>query len=296
MPIDYPAVLQLREQGRRFDWTERDAMLYAMGVGMGADPQDQEELRYVYERELRVVPTFATVVAWGAGIGPERIGLDRRRTLHGEEKTTLHRPLTPMGSVIADSRVAAVYDKGADKGAVVVRETVLRDAFTSEPVATLTRTAFARSDGGFGGPSDGAEPAQPRPTRAPDAVVELATRPDLALLYRLSGDRNPLHADPDAARAAGFDRPILHGLCTYGLTCRAVLRAFCDNDPTRILSHAARFSAPMLPGDTLTVEMWREGAGVTFEAQIKARGAVVIKNGRTELRERSKEETHHGNH
>jgi acyl dehydratase len=284
MAIDYPAVLELREEGRRFDWTERDAMLYALGVGMGADPLDREELRYVYERALRVLPTFATVVAWGAGISAERIGLNRRRTLHGEEKTTLHRTMPAVASVVADSRVVAVYDKGPDKGAVVVRETVLRDAVSSEPIATLTRTAFARGDGGFGGPADGGESAQPRPARAPDAVVEIATRPDLALLYRLCGDRNALHADPDVARAAGFDRPILHGLCTYGLTCRAVLRAFCDNDAARIASHAARFSAPVLPGDTVMVEMWRDGPGVAFEAHVKARGVTVIKNGRTELR------------
>jgi acyl dehydratase len=284
MAIDYPAVLALREEGRRFAWTERDALLYALGVGMGGDPMDRDELCFVYERDLRVLPTFATVVAWGAGIGPERIGLDRRRTLHGEEKTTLHRPMPASASIVADSRVVAVYDKGPDKGAVVVRETVLRDAGSGEAIATLTRTAFARGDGGFGGPTEGGDAPPVRPPRAPDAVIELPTHPGLALLYRLSGDMNPLHAEPEVARAAGFERPILHGLCTYGLTCRAVLRAFCGNDPTRMESHATRFSAPVLPGDTVTVDLWIDGKTVHFEAHVKARGVTVIKNGISVLR------------
>jgi acyl dehydratase len=284
MAIDYPGVLDLRDEGRRFEWQERDVMLYALGVGLGSDPLNADELRYVYEQDLRVLPTFATVAAWGAGIGPERIGLDRRRTLHGEEQTVLHRPLPVSARIVADSRVAAVYDKGADKGAVVVRETVLRDADDGSPIATLTRTAFARGDGGFGGPAQGGETAAARPKRAPDVSLDLPTRPDLALLYRLSGDRNALHADPQVARAAGFERPLLHGLCTYGLTCRAVLQAFCGFDARLVASHAARFSAPVWPGDTVTVEMWREGATVLFEAQVKARGAVVIKHGKTVLR------------
>lgn len=287
MAIDYPGVLELREEGRRFEWNERDVMLYALGVGLGSDPLKGDELRYVYEnceQALRVMPTFATVAAWGAGIGPERIGLDRRRTLHGEEQTVLHRPIPASGRILADSRVAAVYDKGVDKGAVVVRETVLRDADDSSLIATLTRTAFARGDGGFGGPAQGGESAAARPSRAPDVTLDLPTRPDLALLYRLSGDRNPLHADPETARVAGFERPILHGLCTYGLTCRAVLQAFCGFDSDLIGSHAARFSAPVLPGDTLTVDLWREGKTILFEARVVARGVIVIKNGRTELR------------
>ncbi|MFP6850463.1 MAG: MaoC/PaaZ C-terminal domain-containing protein [Pseudomonas sp.] len=284
MAIDYPAVLELREEGRRFEWTEREVMLYAVGVGMGADPLDEKELRYVYERDLCVLPTFASVAAWGAGITPERIGLDRRRTLHGEEQTVLHRPIPLAGSIVADSRVIAIYDKGADKGAVVVRETVLKSADDGEPIATLTRTAFARGDGGFGGPEQGGTSAPQRPARAADRTIDLPTRHDLALLYRLSGDRNPLHADPQVARAAGFERPILHGLCTYGLTCRAVLQAFCDYDASRIASHGARFSAPVLPGDTVSVDMWQEGKTIFFEARVNARDVVVIKNGMTVLR------------
>jgi acyl dehydratase len=283
MPIDYPAVMSLREENRAFAWDERDAMLYALGFGMGSDPMDEAELRFVYERGLRVVPTFATVAAWGAGISAEQIGLDRRRTLHGEEHTRFHRPMPPSASIVADSRVVSVIDKGADKGAVVERQTTLFDAVDREPIATITRTAFARGDGGFGGPAVESALAPMRPSRAPDVMVELSTRPDLALLYRLSGDRNPLHADPGVARAAGFERPILHGLCTYGLACRAVLRAFCDYDPSALAGIGARFSAPVVPGDTIRFDLWRDGDDVFFEGRVEARDSVVMKNGHAKL-------------
>jgi acyl dehydratase len=281
VPIDYPAVLDLREEGRRFSWTERDAMLYALAVGMGEDPLDRAELPYVYEAHQRVMPTFAAVAAWGAGIGPERLGVDRRRTLHGEEALRVHRPIPASGEVIATSRVVAVFDKG-DKGAVIERETVLCDASDGAPFATLTRTAFARADGGFGGPAD-ERTAHAQPTRTPDKVVELRTHANQALLYRLCGDRNPLHADPEIAHAAGFDAPILHGLCTYGMACRAVLKAYCDYDPVRIVEFGVRFSAPVLPGETVEVALWRDGDVVSFEAHVCARGATVLRNGFAKL-------------
>jgi acyl dehydratase len=281
VPIDYPAVLDLTEEGRRFSWTDRDALLYALAVGMGADPLDRDELPFVYEKKLKTLPTFAAVIAWGAGISPERLGIDRRRTLHGEEAMTLHRPVPAMGEVAADSRVVAVYDKG-DKGAVIERETVLTDAANGELIATITRTAFAMADGGFGGPSQVAVQGH-RPRRPPDAVLEFQTRRDQALLYRLCGDRNPLHADPDAARAAGFEAPLLHGLCTYGICCRAVLQAFCGFDSERIRSHSVRFSAPVFPGDLIAVKLWNDDGDVSFEADVPARAASVIKNGKSRI-------------
>jgi acyl dehydratase len=281
MPIDYPAVLELREEGRRFSWTDRDTMLYALAVGMGQNPLDRDELPFVYEKGLKVMPAFATVVAWGAGISPDRMGVDRRRVLHGEEAVTFHGALPSSGEIIADSRVGAVYDKG-EKGAVIVRETVLKDAVTSERVATITRTAFARTEGGFGGPSQTPVPHEP-PTRVPDCVLTFATRRDQALLYRLCGDRNPLHADPETAHAAGFEVPILHGLCTYGICCRAVLQAFCGFDPQRLKSQAARFSAPVIPGDVITVNLWNDAGVVSFEAHVPARGVTVIKNGKSTI-------------
>jgi len=281
VPLDYPAVLDLREEGRRFSWTERDAMLYALAVGMAEDPLDRAELPYVYEAQLRVMPSFAAVAAWGAGIAPERLGVDRRKTLHGEEALRVHRPIPANGAAIANSRVVAVYDKG-DKGAVIERETVLLDAADGAPLATLTRTAFARADGGFGGPADD-RPAFDPPQREPDVVLDLPTRANQALFYRLCGDRNPLHVDPDLARAAGFDAPILHGLCTYGMACRAVLKAFCAYDAARIDAFGVRFSAPVVPGETLSVRLWRDGERVSFDAQVRARGVTVLRNGFAKL-------------
>jgi acyl dehydratase len=248
---------------------------------MGADPQDRELLPFVYEKNLKAMPTLATVIAWGASIPADRLGTNRRHTLHGEESLTLHSPLPAAGEVVADSRVRAVYDKG-EKGAVIERETVLRDAVSGVLIATIIRTAFARKDGGFGGPVRQSAPHAP-PARSPDVVLEFATRPDQALLYRLCGDRNPLHADPDVAIAAGFRTPILHGLCTYGICCRAVLQAFCEFDPARLKSHAVRFSAPVFPGDMVAVKLWKDAGVVSFEADVAARGVTVIKSGRSEV-------------
>lgn len=281
MPIAYPEILDLKAEGQAFGYGDRETMLYALGVGLGADPMNETELPFVYENGLKAVPSLATVVAWGAGPNMGKMGINYLLVVHGEQKIELHRPMPTAAKLIADSRVVAAYDKGP-KGAVIVTETVLKDAADGQPIVTLTGSTFARGDGGFGGPSDQPE-APPVPTRAPDMSLDFPTRPDQALLYRLSGDRNPLHSDPNVAKMAGFPRPILHGLCTYGITCRAVLQACADYDPTKIKSHSARFSSPVFPGETITVDIWREAGGVAFEARVKERGVTVIKNGRTEL-------------
>jgi acyl dehydratase len=280
MAIRYPEVLSIAEPGRTFSWNDRETMLYALAIGMGSDSDDGAELRFVYEKNLIAVPTLATVVAWGANIGPEKIGLNRALTVHGEESITWHRPMPAAGSVIASSRVVAAYDKG-EKGAVIEREMQLREV-DGTLLATLLRTAFARGDGGFGGPSETPPPHQV-PTRAADLVLEFATRSDQALLYRLCGDRNPLHADPVVAKAGGFPRPILHGLCTYGICCRAILQAYCEFEPAHMKSLSARFSAPVLPGDRLAVRLWKDRDIVSFEATVPARGVTVIKSGRARI-------------
>ncbi len=281
MPIQYPEVLNLKRSGMEFSWTDRETMLYALGVGLCADPMDQNELPFVYERELKAVPTLASVVAWGAQ--PGNMNINFMMVVDGERAITFHKPMPGAGNVVAESRVVGAWDKGAGKGAVIATETVLREKSSGDKLATLLGSLFARGDGGFGGPTEGQPAPHEVPKRAPDRSVDISTSPNQALIYRLSGDRNPLHADPEFAKMAGFPRPILHGMCTYGVTCRAVLQTYAEYDPARFKSHAARFSAPVFPGETITVDLWKDANVISFEARVKARNVTVIKNGKTEL-------------
>jgi acyl dehydratase len=295
VPIFYPDILDQKTAARTFTYGDKDVMLYALGVGMGHDPMNETELAFVYEKTLKVIPTAATVLS-SAGGRPAR-GADQvdqkpghrpsvinfLMVVHGEQKVELHRPLPTSGTFTAQGRTIGAFDKGKDKGAVIINETIWTDE-AGEKVATLTGSTFARGDGGFGGPSEGQPEPHEIPSRAADLSVDIATREDQALLYRLNGDRNPLHSDPESAKRSGFPRPILHGLCTYGITCRAVLQAITGFDPDQILSHQARFSAPVFPGDTITVDLWKDGSVISFEARVKERGATVIKNGKTVLR------------
>ena len=293
MAIFYPDILEQKTAPRTFSYGDKDVMLYALGIGLGADPLNETELAFVYERGLKVVPTAATVLAAsarpvaGAEVsnppGHRASQINYLMVVHGEQKVELHKPLPVSGSFTAASRTVGAYDKGKDKGAVIVNETTWTDE-AGEKVATLTGSTFARGDGGFGGPSAGAPEPHTVPTRAPDLSLDFTTRPDQALIYRLNGDRNPLHSDPEVAKKAGFDRPILHGLCTYGITCRAILAGITSYDPAAILSHQVRFSAPVFPGDTITVDLWRDAKAISFEARVKDRGVTVIKNGLCVLR------------
>jgi acyl dehydratase len=295
MPIYYPDILQQRAAARTFTYGDKDVMLYALGIGLGVDPMNETELPFVYERALKVVPTAATVLAsnnsrTAEGRPAPELPAGHRQSqmnfvmmVHGEQKVELHKPLPSSGTFTAESRTIGAWDKGEGKGAVVMNETVWTDE-KGEKAATLTMSMFYRGDGGFGGPTEGQPEPHAVPTRAPDLSVDIATRPDQALLYRLNGDRNPLHSDPEFAKRAGFPRPILHGLCTYGLTCRAVLQAITDYDPEQILSHQVRFSSPVFPGETISVDLWRDGKAISFEAKIKDRGVTVIRNGLTMLR------------
>jgi len=283
MAIDYDHLMSLKSEGERFSYGDRETMLYALGVGLGRDPLAAKELPYVYEKDLKTVPTMATVIAWGAGPLRES-GINYLMVVHGEQKLTLHRPLPAAADIIADSHVVGAWDKGADKGAVIVTETDIRLADSGDALCTLTSTTFARGDGGFGGPTEGAPKPHALPDRDPDQTIEVDTRADQALLYRLSGDRNPLHADPDFATAAGFPAPILHGLCTYGTCCRAVLGSVADYDHTAITGFDVRFSSPVFPGETILVDTWKDGNIVSFRARLKERDVVVINNGKCTLK------------
>jgi acyl dehydratase len=252
---------------------------------MGADPMDEKELQFVNEaattpRALKVVPTFASVAAWGAT--PGEMNLNRVMVVDGEREITFHRPLAVAAKLLVDSRVLAVFDKGKEKGAVIRHQTLLKNE-QGEPLATLVASRFARGDGGFGGTSEGQPEPHQVPSRAPDKSIDMSTRADQALIYRLCGDRNPLHSDPEFARRAGFPRPILHGMCTFGITCRGILQTYADYDPTAFKQHAARFSAPVYPGETVTLDTWKDGSVISFEARVKARDAIVIKSGKTVL-------------
>jgi acyl dehydratase len=285
MPIKYDELMALKNLGQKYAYTDREVMLYAYGIGMGADPMDEQELGFVNEatatpRALKVVPTFASVAAWGAG--PGEMNLNRVMVVDGERDITFHRPLAVAAHITADSTVLDVFDKGKDKGAVIRHKTVLRDE-KGEELATLVSSRFARGDGGFGGPSEGQPEPHRVPTRAPDKSIDIATRPDQALIYRLCGDRNPLHSDPEFAKRAGFPKPILHGMCTFGITCRGILQTYADYDPSAFRQHAARFSSPVYPGETVTIDLWKDGNVISFEARVKARNVVVIKSGKTVL-------------
>ena len=285
MPFKYEDVIGLKNFGQKYSWTDRDVMLYAYGIGMGADPMDEKELLYVNEgyytpKPLKVVPTFASVAAWGAQ--PGQIDVNRVMVVDGERDITFHKPLPTAASITADVSVVDIFDKGKDKGVVIIRQTVLRDE-KGEPLATLLSSQFARGDGGCGGPSATQPEPHPMPKRSPDKTIQITTRPDQALIYRLCGDRNPLHSDPEFAAKGGFKRPILHGMCTYGITCRAVLQTYADYDASAFKRHATRFSAPVIPGDTVTVDLWKDGDVVSFEAHVKERNVTVIRNGKTVL-------------
>ena len=264
-------------------WTSTDALLYAIGVGAGlGDPL--QELQFTTENtagvKQQVLPTFGVLLAQGRASG-DLGDFDRAMLVHAEQEFELHRPLPVEGTVRTVATVTGIYDKGS--GALVASENVAVDAATGAKLVTSRSGAFIRGEGGFGG-ERGPSGRWQRPERPPDHQVVQPTRPEQALLYRLSGDRNPLHADPKFAARGGFSRPILHGLCTYGMTGRALLHTLCGSDPARFGSMSGRFSRPVLPGDTLVVSIWREDGDSALFQTATEDGTVVIDHGRMRLR------------
>jgi acyl dehydratase len=283
MTIVYEKVMALTVPPVEVSYGPKDCMLYALGVGLGQDPMNEDELEFVYEKQLKVLPTMATVLGYGVSWAREA-GIDQLRVVNGEQGFTLHKPLEPEATVVGRSRIIEVIDKGAGKGALILSERKVSDKASGELIATITQTAFCRGDGGFGGPPRQAPAPHPIPERAPDMFCDLPTRPEMALIYRLSGDYNPLHAEPAFAKAAGFERPILHGLGTFGVSGHAVLKTLCGYDPNRLAAFAGRFSAPVFPGETIRTEMWLDGAVVSFRARVLERDVIAINNGRAEIR------------
>jgi len=285
MTIVYDKLMALAIPPAEQHYTAKDCMLYALGIGLGHDPMNEDELPFVYEKNLKVLPTMAAVLGYvGFWARDLDTGIDWVKIVNGEQGVTLHRPLKGDNTVIGRQRVVEVIDKGAGKGALVYSERKVTDKATGELIATVTQTTFCRADGGFGGPPRQSPEPHPLPTRSPDAVCDLGTRPEAALIYRLSGDRNPLHSDPAVAKLAGYPRPIFHGLGNFGIAGHAVLKTFCGYDPAKLTAFACRFSAPVFPGETLRTEMWRDGSVVSFRSNVVERDVVAVNNGRAEVK------------
>jgi acyl dehydratase len=283
VPTTYDALMAFTVPDVTQRYTARDTMLYALGIGFGADPDDEGQLGFVYEKALKVVPTQAMVLAL-PGPWIKDSGLDYSRVVHGEQAAEFHAPVPPEGEVTASLRIVEVIDKGEGKGALVIVEREVCDAATGAPLATIRQTIFARGDGGIGGPAKAQPPVHSIPERAPDGTCELPTVPQQALIYRLSGDYNPLHAEPAAAQRVGFPRPILHGLATYGVATHALLRDVCGYDPARLTSIAGRFTAPVFSGERFATDYWVDGEVVSFRTRVVRRDVVAINNGRATVR------------
>jgi len=284
MPIDVDKVLGTELPAGVYQWDNTQVILYHLGVGAGVPPTDPGELEYTYEQQLKVLPSFGVIPVFsilGGMIGIEGMSFNPMMLLHGEQDITLHKPLPAEAKVESTGRISGIYDKG--KGATVVIDADTRDS-NGELLCTNRFTAFIRGEGGFGG-EPGPQPGNEPPDRPPDLVVESATLPKQALLYRLSGDRNPLRVDPNMAALGGFDTPILHGLCSYGIVCKAVVDHALEGDVTKVARYEARFAGVVFPGETIVTSMWREGDKVIIRAATKERDTAVITNAAITVRE-----------
>lgn len=285
MPIDIEKAIGGELPAITFTWSQDDIILYNLGVGAGDPPDDPDELKYAYEGELVAVPSFGTIppFAMMMSLGTvDGIDIELSRVLHGDQTLTVHSPIPTSGTVTQNGRVVDVFDRG--RGALIVLEVVSVLEKTGEPLFTNRSGIYLRGEGGFGG-EPGPGSANKPPERQPDDVVETHTLPQQALLYRMSsGDRNPLHADPAFAALAGFDRPILHGLCTYGVVLKAVTESVLGGEPERVGSYEARFAGHVFPGETLVTRIWEEEDRFLIETDVEERDTTVLSNAVVSLR------------
>jgi len=284
--MNLEALQALRLAPIRHSYTARDSILYALGLGYGDMPADATQLQFLYENSagFAAVPSICVVLAHpGFWVSKPELGIDWVKILHGEQGCDLHAPIAPEGVVRGEYDILAVEDKGAGKGAVMHVAKRLYDDDSDRLLATVTSTYMLRGDGGQGG--FGVPPAPPAalPEAVPDTVFDVPTLPQSALIYRLSGDFNPIHADPAAAAKAGFSKPILHGLCTFGIATRGLIAACCGHDPTRIGGLSARFSKPVFPGETIRIEVFGQGAQVQFRARAVERDLIVLDRGQARI-------------
>lgn len=286
-PFNYHTLKNWQFPEKEQTYTEKDTILYALGAGFTADPMDPRALDFVYEKNLKVVPTMAVVLGYpGFWMQNPDSGVDWVQVVHGEQNVTIHQPLPAAATIIGRSRVLSVTDKGEGKGALVVFETQVSERDSGALLATVSQVVFCRAEGGYSNSGQPSDPFEPQkvifPDRQPDHVCDLSTAKDMALIYRLSGDMNPLHADPEVARAAGFERPILHGLATFAVAGHAILKTCCQYEPERLRVMNARFSAPVYPGETIRTEIWDNGDHLCFRSTVLERQVMVLNNGYVE--------------
>lgn len=289
MPLNYAKLMQTKFEPATAEYSRKDTILYALGLGVGStDPTDPGELKYIYERQLVALPTLAvTLAASSMRLADPQFGVNYAMLLHGEQSLRLHKPLPVEGAVISQTTLDEIYDKGAAKGAVMYLTRKLYEKASGDLLVTMGTVSFLRGDGGFGGKSDGAPRLRGVPADRPaDLTVKLSVALNQALIYRLAGDYNPLHIDPEVARKAGFDRPILHGLCSYGMVGRALIKALCSDDPAKTRRLDMRFTSPVYPGEPLHIDIWKMAAGdVAFKVVASQRKVVVEDFGRFEYEE-----------
>jgi len=277
MPIDPSKALGAELGGGTSEWNQDQVILYHLGVGAGVPPTDPGELEYTYEKNLKVLPSFGVIPVFGSMGGLANVPgmkFNFAMLLHGEQDLEIHRPIPPAAKITSKGKVKEIWDKG--KGALVVLEMESRDE-SGAPLFTNRFSLFLRGEGGFGGES-GPKAGNKPPDRDPDGVVEVTTLPQQALIYRLSGDKNPLHVDPDFAKMGGFDRPIIHGLCSYGVVCKAIVDNVLGGDTAKVARWQARFAGVGFPGETYRISYWKEGDRILVDASSKERGAPIISN------------------
>ena len=281
MPINYDEIMSMTSENVEISYSDKDSILYSLGVGLGNDPMNMAELKYVYENSQVALPSMATNFQYHSPL-LLKANINFILVVHGEQKLSFTNPLPVSGDFISNAKVIGCYDKGAGKGAIIEVETTINQKKDNTEICKLVSTTFARGDGGFGGPESPKNEIF-KLEGEPDFVHEIKTKPDQALIFRLSGDYNPLHSDPNFAKTAGFEKPILHGMCTYGIACRSVVESVCEGDAKRLKKFDCRFSSPVYPGETIVTEMWKNGSKVYYQSKVKERDKIVIKNGVSEI-------------
>ena len=282
MTINYDEIMNLTSENVEISYSDKDSILYSLGIGLGNDPMNLNELKYVYENSQSVLPSMATNFQYHSPL-LLKTNINFIMVVHGEQRLSITNALPVSGDFIANAKVIGCYDKGPARGAIIEVETSVKNKKNNEEICKLVSTTFARGDGGFGGPES------PKkeifiPDGEPDYVSEVSTKPDQALIFRLSGDYNPLHSDPNFAKAAGFEKPILHGMCTYGIACRSLVNEICENDASKLKRFDCRFSSPVYPGETIITEMWKKDKMIYFNSKVKERDKLVLKNGVSEIK------------